>query len=39
MFEDEDHADARLMVETGISDCTRLTLLERKGFGHPDTPR
>ncbi|MGH3774707.1 MAG: methionine adenosyltransferase [Pseudonocardiaceae bacterium] len=33
----EDHTDARLTVETGVPDGSSFTLLERKGFGHPDT--
>jgi S-adenosylmethionine synthetase len=34
---DEDHGDARLTIETGVPEGCGFTLLERKGFGHPDT--
>lgn len=29
--------DARFSLETGVKPATAFTLLERKGFGHPDT--
>jgi S-adenosylmethionine synthetase len=32
-----DEADARITVETGVAVTSVFTLLERKGFGHPDT--
>lgn len=34
---DEDHADTRVTVETGVPEGGSHTLVERKGFGHPDT--
>lgn len=30
-------SDARFSLETGVGPATKFTLLERKGFGHPDT--
>ena len=33
----EDQADARLTIETGVPEASSVTLLERKGCGHPDT--
>ncbi|KAA2253331.1 methionine adenosyltransferase [Solihabitans fulvus] len=30
-------SDSRFVLETGIQPATALTLLERKGYGHPDT--